>query len=356
MTFQLLLTDERISMEIGIQLSHSWGEKTKRQEKKKKRLHHCFAKPAKPAKNRTNTSNSKHPFLNNTPCLYEYLTNMGHCTHSSFLSNSSQLTATKQSTSHCSELSLNLHNKPMHLTLTELAAPPLLYIPEDRQTTPPLNPFPLDWHACGPWGVHSFLLTLAFVEPQHTASEYRHGRRHGGSVRCGWPMDCGWWPSRRRCREGAGCKVWGVWCCQNGYKWMERRTEMKERWRRLVKDLDGWQNKKGCLRCTGELLVKKGGKGWQDGKGGRCCSWESILSLWSDWLLESEQRQRCTEGRTAAATRRDLSSASSSAVFPYYSQRLNCTQAGIFLLSHSREDRKEKKKALLAWSVPEESV
>lgn len=64
------------------------------------------------------------------------------------------------------------------------------------------------------------------------------------------------------------------------------------------------------------------------------------------WLVDSERRQRCSEGRTA--TRRDLSSASSSAVFPYYPQRFNCrdTQAAIFLLSHSQENRRKKKKSL----------
>lgn len=96
---------------------------------------------------------------------------------------------------------------------------------------------------------------------------------------------------------------------------------------------------------TGQLPVKKEGRVGRTG-GGRCCSREPILSLWSERLVDSEQRQRCSEGRTAAATRRDLSSASSSAVFPYYSQRLNCrdTQAAIFLLSHSQEGRGKKKK------------
>lgn len=84
------------------------------------------------------------------------------------------------------------------------------------------------------------------------------------------------------------------------------------------------------------------------GGGGRCCCWEPILSLWSDWLLDSELRQRCSEGRTAAATRGDLSSASSSAVFPHYSQRLNCRHTSrIFLLSHSREGWRKKKPYLL---------
>lgn len=40
---------------------------------------------------------------------------------------------------------------------------------------------------------------------------------------------------------GAGVCVGGVWCWQgagkNGYKWIDGRTEMKGRWRRLVKDL-----------------------------------------------------------------------------------------------------------------------
>lgn len=37
-----------------------------------------------------------------------------------------------------------------------------------------------------------FLLTLPLVEPQHTASEHRHGRGHGGGERGGGPMDGGW--------------------------------------------------------------------------------------------------------------------------------------------------------------------
>lgn len=80
--------------------------------------------------------------------------------------------------------------------------------------------------------------------------------------------------------------------------------------------------KKKCLQCAGldSSLSKKRG-------GGGCCSWEPILSLWSDCLLDRERRrQQSSNGRPAAATRRDLSSASSSAVFPYYSQRLNCRE------------------------------
>lgn len=69
---------------------------------------------------------------------------------------------------------------------------------------------------------------------------------------------------------------------------------------------------------TGQLPVKKEGRVGTTG-GGWCCSWEPILSLLSDWLLDSEsRRQQCSEGRTVAATRRDLSSASSSAVFPLF--------------------------------------
>lgn len=102
---------------------------------------------------------------------------------------------------------------------------------------------------------------------------------------------------------------------------------------------------------TGQLLVKKEVRVGRMG-GGRCCSWEPILSLWSDWLVDSERPQQCSKERTAAAIRRDLSSASSSAVFPYYSQRFNCrdTQAAIFLLSHSREsgEKKKRKPYLLA--------
>lgn len=35
--------------------------------------------------------------------------------------------------------------------------------------------------------MHGFLLTLPFVEPQHTASKHRHGRGHEGGERGGGP-------------------------------------------------------------------------------------------------------------------------------------------------------------------------
>lgn len=53
-----------------------------------------------------------------------------------------------------------------------------------------------------------FYLTLAFVEPQHTASEHRHGRGHGGGVKGGGFMDCGCWPPRSRLNDG--CSWWSV--------------------------------------------------------------------------------------------------------------------------------------------------
>lgn len=55
--------------------------------------------------------------------------------------------------------------------------------------------------------MHTFLLTLAFVEPQHTASEHRHGTGHGGGERDGGPMD----PRDGGEKEGAGCEGVKAW-------------------------------------------------------------------------------------------------------------------------------------------------
>lgn len=116
---------------------------------------------------------------------------------------------TDQSGQSC-ELSLNHHGKPTHSCVTKHTAPPWLYIPEHKQTAAAFHPLILDWHACWLWDVHGFFfyLTLAFVEPQHTASEHRHGRGHGGGVKGGGFMDCGCWPPRSRLNDG--CSWWSV--------------------------------------------------------------------------------------------------------------------------------------------------
>lgn len=167
---------------------------------------YCLSKPATPEQSRTNTRIKQTvPFLNKTQSLYRRLTDWGHVALTPLLNSSSQPKA------------------------TEHAAPPKPHIPEDKQRLPAIL-FVRDRHALGPWDVHGFLLTLPFVEPQHTASEHRHGGGHGGGERGGGAMDCGWWPSRRRWRG------WRCWCEGLGVGrggWMETDGQVEEqRWRK----------------------------------------------------------------------------------------------------------------------------
>lgn len=68
------------------------------------------------------------------------------------------------------------------------------------------------------------LLTLAFVEPQHTASEHRHGRGHGGGERAGGPMDFGLMTLKTEEEVNGGRGVCGIW------RWKQMRNE-RQRWK-----------------------------------------------------------------------------------------------------------------------------
>lgn len=122
---------------------------------RKKGLHHCLVQAAKPVNNRTNTSN-KHPSLRElTQCAHtldQYRTLSTLSPSSVMLCSWQPLNSLLHTALNCPWTSIT---KPPHPGVTERTAPPWLYIPEDKQTTPPLDPFAPDSHACG-WDVHRF--------------------------------------------------------------------------------------------------------------------------------------------------------------------------------------------------------
>lgn len=75
------------------------------------------------------------------------------------------------------------------------------------------------------------LLTLPLVEPQHTASKHRHGRRHEEGERAGGPWTEAGDPHTEKTEDGGvrdkfeGCLVLGV----------RRRKSKNRRWKTKMK-------------------------------------------------------------------------------------------------------------------------
>lgn len=134
-------------------------------------------------------------------------------------------------------LSLNLDNKPLQCALVR-AAPPWLYVLKDKQSTTPHTPSAQGWRACIPRDVHRFLLTLPFVEPQHTASKHRHGRGHEEGEGSRRPMELWLVTLSKEIRQGGGGEVWvgSVLTKWGRTRWiqMHRRKDRDERGKKVV--------------------------------------------------------------------------------------------------------------------------
>lgn len=300
---------------------------------------------------------------------YSVQTILGCCTHACLLNKSSQLTATTQSSSNAT--SMNIDSKPIHPSAIEHTAPPLLpeNIPENKQ--------------------HLLSILRPGLEHMHTMRRARFSPYPSVCRTTAYSFGTQTWERawRRWEERGAhglwlvalkeearwGCWWWSLrdWCWQRRvagqyeYKCRDGKTEMKKRWSRL----ETWQSeriKKGICGVPDSSAPRQKKEMFGRTGGGRCCNWEPILSLWSDCLLDRKQQrqqQKSSEGCPAAATRRDLSSVSNSAVSPYYSQRLSCRDTPQqFSSSASQENqtggkkKKKKKRALLASSALEISL